>query len=380
MRQVVLLIMMFMSQFSWGQKLAGKVVDAKSNAIEFANVALYDKDSTFLAGVVTDSCGVFAMNYSEGKACFFKVSCVGYSTKTVAVSNEKFYSITLQQDNVMLKDVIVKGHLPKYTRVPGGYSVAVKNSILEKLFSANDILSSLPHISGSNGNFLVFGKGSPEIYINNRKLRDKSELAHLKPSDIEKVILLTNPGVKYDSEVKSVIIIKTKKPQGEGLSGSVDGVYGQKDKASYNSNINLNWRSSKFDLFGSLGHSNNYDSRKQEISQTVHGFKHEINEKMSDMHQSMRTKNILGTIGADYLLNDSNSIGVSYRISKSLQSQHMHSAYSDSLFVDSKLQDNINYRMNAVPSSGPAHEVDAYYNGKIHNFKITFDDPLAELI
>lgn len=373
MRQVVLLIMMFMSQFSWGQKLAGKVVDAKSNAIEFANVALYDKDSTFLAGVVTDSCGVFAMNYSEGKACFFKVSCVGYSTKTVAVSNEKFYSITLQQDNVMLKDVIVKGHLPKYTRVPGGYSVAVKNSILEKLFSANDILSSLPHISGSNGNFLVFGKGSPEIYINNRKLRDKSELAHLKPSDIEKVILLTNPGVKYDSEVKSVIIIKTKKPQGEGLSGSVDGVYGQKDKASYNSNINLNWRSSKLDLFGSLGHSNNYDSRKQEISQTVHGFKHEINEKMSDMHQSMRTKNILGTIGADYLLNDSNSIGVSYRISKSLQSQHMHSAYSDSLFVDSKLQDNINYRMNAVPSSGPAHEVDAYYNGKIHNFKITFD-------
>ena len=201
----------------------------------------------------------------------------------------------------MLKDVIVKGHLPKYTRVPGGYSVAVKNSILEKLFSANDILSSLPHVSGSNGNFLVFGKGTPEIYINNRKLRDKSELAHLKPSDIEKVILLTNPGVKYDSEVKSVIIIKTKKPQGEGLSGGVDGVYGQKDKASYNSNINLTWRSSKFDLFGSLGYSNNYDSRKQEISQTVHGFKHEINEKMSDMHQSMRTKNILGTIGADYL-------------------------------------------------------------------------------
>lgn len=48
MRQVVLLIMMFMSQFSWGQNLTGKVVDAKSNAIEFANVALYDKDSTFL--------------------------------------------------------------------------------------------------------------------------------------------------------------------------------------------------------------------------------------------------------------------------------------------------------------------------------------------
>lgn len=49
--------MVFISQSSWCQSLIGKVVDSKSNAIEFANVALYDKDSTFLAGTVTDSCG-----------------------------------------------------------------------------------------------------------------------------------------------------------------------------------------------------------------------------------------------------------------------------------------------------------------------------------
>lgn len=365
--------MLLIPHVSWCQSLTGKVVDSKSNAIEFANVALYDKDSTFLVGTVTDSCGVFVVNCSKNKASYLKVSCVGYCTQIVTVSNEKKYNVTLQQDNVMLKDIIVKGHLPKYNRVPGGYSVAINNSILEKLFSANDILSSLPRVTGSNGNFFVFGKGTPEIYINNRKLRDKYELAHLKPSDIDKITILTNPGVKYDSEVKSVIIIKTKKTQGEGLSGSVDGVYGQKNKASYDSNINLNWRSSKFDLFGSLGHSNNYDCRKQEVEQTIHGYNHEINEKMSDMYQTMRTKNILGIIGANYLLNDSNSVGASYHISKSLQSQHMHSVYSDSLFADSKLQDNINYRMNAVPSSGPTHEVDAYYNGKIHDLKITFD-------
>lgn len=55
MRQILLLIMVFMSQFSWSQSLTGKVVDGQSHAIEFANVALYDKDSTFLAGTVTDS-------------------------------------------------------------------------------------------------------------------------------------------------------------------------------------------------------------------------------------------------------------------------------------------------------------------------------------
>lgn len=74
----------------------------------------------FLQEFVTDSCGVFTMNYSEGKACFFKVSCVGYNTKTVAVSNEKFYNVTLQQDNVMLKDVIVEGRSAKIYSCPRG--------------------------------------------------------------------------------------------------------------------------------------------------------------------------------------------------------------------------------------------------------------------
>lgn len=47
MRQVILLIMLLIPHVSWCQSLTGKVVDSKSNAIEFANVALYDKDSTF---------------------------------------------------------------------------------------------------------------------------------------------------------------------------------------------------------------------------------------------------------------------------------------------------------------------------------------------
>lgn len=63
----------------------------------------------------------------------------------------------------MLKDIIVKGHLPKYNRVPGGYSVAINNSILEKLFSANDILSSLPRVTGSNGNFSYLEKALPKF-------------------------------------------------------------------------------------------------------------------------------------------------------------------------------------------------------------------------
>lgn len=81
--------MLLIPHVSWCQSLTGKVVDSKSNAIEFANVALYDKDSTFLVGTVTDSCGVFVVNCSKNNASYLKVSCVGYCTQIVTVSNEK---------------------------------------------------------------------------------------------------------------------------------------------------------------------------------------------------------------------------------------------------------------------------------------------------
>ena len=75
---------------------------------EFANVALYDKDSTFLVGTVTDSCGVFVVNCSKNKASYLKVSCVGYCTQIVTVSNEKKYNVTYSNNTIKVKGYEIK--------------------------------------------------------------------------------------------------------------------------------------------------------------------------------------------------------------------------------------------------------------------------------
>lgn len=181
MKSFILFALLSISQLSFGQQIKGKVVDGEGEAIEFANIALYTADTAFLAGTVTDTLGLFELNNVNGQASFIKVSCVGYIPKDVPVSQLKSYNITLQQDNVMLGEVVVKSRLPKYTRVQVGYSITIKNSILEKLYNAEDVLSSLPRVNGGNGSYTVFGKGTPDIYVNNRKLRDLSELKHLKP-------------------------------------------------------------------------------------------------------------------------------------------------------------------------------------------------------
>lgn len=47
----------------------------------------------------------------------------------------------------------------------------------------------------NGGSIEVFGKGSPEIYINGRKVNDLQELSQVNSGDIKNVEVLTNPGL-----------------------------------------------------------------------------------------------------------------------------------------------------------------------------------------
>ena len=78
-----------------------------------------------------------------------------------------------------------------------------------------------PCAISNEGNLEVLGRGTPQIYINGRKLIDKSELDRLSSKEIQNVEVVFNPGAKYGAETKAVILVKTIKKQGDGLSGSM---------------------------------------------------------------------------------------------------------------------------------------------------------------
>jgi hypothetical protein len=367
------ILMLIIPSFARSQHLTGRVVDKDSIAIASANVSILRSDSTFIEGVITDSNGNFRFDHSIGHAAFIRVSSVGYITKIVDAFIESECRIVLQENKIMLGEVVVKSKRPKYKHIHGGYSIPIKNSILEKLNNADEILSSLPRVNGDNGNFTIFGKGAPVIYINNRKISDKSELRLLKPNDIEKVTVLTNHDEKYDSEFKSVIIIKTKREQGYGLSGGIEGDYYQSLKAGYNTMSNLNWRTRRWDIFGGINHSNVYGYNTQESEQEIIGNTNVISEKLTDFKRSNRSKDITGNLGFNYLINDSNSIGLQYHLYKDLKSQYSRMNYIDLLSINNNPDENIEYSMTANPNNGPTHELNGYYSGKINKFNISFD-------
>ncbi|MBQ2216559.1 MAG: carboxypeptidase regulatory-like domain-containing protein, partial [Prevotella sp.] len=198
-------------------KVIGRIVDEGGKPIEFANVSLLQYDSIFINGGVSNENGDFVIPCKE-KRVIVKVSYVGYKTTTRNVNVGQIGTITLQPETYTVKGIEVKGEIPQYRMAQGGLTVDVEHSILHDIGNAEDLLSMLPLVQGRNGKFEVLAKGEPEIYINNKKVRDANELKRLKSIDVKNVEIITSPGAKYNAEVNAVIRIKTLKPQGDGFS------------------------------------------------------------------------------------------------------------------------------------------------------------------
>lgn len=184
----------------------------------YANVFLLNQqDSTFIKGTVSDENGAFSLDgYQNGD--ILKVSAMGYKTNYLVCHNESIGNITLLDDAKLLGEVVVKGHRNYVKSNNMGLNVSMIGNPLSKLGSALDAIKQMPLISGIGTNISVLGKGAPEIYINHRKVRDNSELQQLSSQNIERVEIITNPGAKYEADVKSVIIIHTKSRMQDGLA------------------------------------------------------------------------------------------------------------------------------------------------------------------
>ena len=165
---------------------------------------------------------------------------------------------------MMLDEAVVVGRCPTYSLKQGTLTTNVENTLLSSLGTANDVLKRVPGLQINDGDVTVFGKGTPLIYINGRQVRDLSELEQLNSKEIAKVELITNPGAEYDAEVKAVLRIKTVKPVGEGIGGSVRTALQKGELWSNNQQVALNYRKQKLDIFGSLYYDKKRRIEKQE--------------------------------------------------------------------------------------------------------------------
>ena len=206
MKRICLLLIGVLALFAsvHAQSLKGKVIDETNAPLAYANVILQTSDSIYVAGTTTNLNGLFDIAVHE-QAKLISISFVGYSTVVQTIQADDLGVIQLLPDAQLLAEVQVKGYLPK-TQAKGDAMVTqVSGTLLEKAGTAENLLNKIPNVTSQDGGVTVFGRGTPEIYINGRKMRNPQELDRLSSDDIQSVEVVSNPGARYDASVKAVI-------------------------------------------------------------------------------------------------------------------------------------------------------------------------------
>ena len=306
--------------------LKGVVVDENKTPIGFANVVLLKADSTYIAGTVTDENGFFVFNENWNSSKFIKISSIGYASQILDIPHAGDLGIiVLNTESTMLGEVVVKSNRP-VTAIKGDALVThVAGTQLEHAGTAEDVLVQAPMVVGRDGVFQVFGKGSPAIYINGRLVRDSNELMQISSADIKNVEVMTNPGVRYDASVNSVILITTKRPQGDGFSGLLRSTLRENKYFSNVNQANFKYRTGGLEIFANFGEATaKFQSNQYGVSNSSQLWEEKITQNGYG-----NVNDFFGKAGFSYMFNEKHSIGAYY--SNGITNDRMHHSHATEL-------------------------------------------------
>lgn len=367
---VVLLIYISCNLACIAQSITGKIVDEQGNAIQFANVAmLQSKDSVFVKGVVSDENGSFILNTPHQNG-IVKVTCIGYRTVFLNVTDDNLGVIVLKEESMTLGDVIVKSSLPKSKLKNGAVITTVAGSILEKTGNIYNLLDRIPNVTTQNGKINIFGIGEPVIYINGKKVRDNTELDRLNPDEISTVEVKQNPGAQYASNVKAVIRINTKKRTKDGF-GFETRTFGKNDENSRiggYEQLNINYQKKGLETFTVLKIKDAESSIKQDLVQNT--YVDNVWHQRNDIKGSIRNRQLYCGLGVNYQISNNSFIGASFNFNRMFNKAVSNIAttiYKDYAFTEESASDI------AKPGNMSLASSNVYYMGKIGIVDINFN-------
>ena len=356
-------------------KVIGRVVDESGNPIEFANISLYGDG--YINGGVSNGNGDFVIPCKARQQLMVKVSFVGYKTVERNIGVGHIGTITLLPETYMVKGVEVKGEIPQYKPTSGGMTVDIQHSILHDIGTANDLLAMLPMVQqDSDGKFNVLAKGEPEIYINNKKVRDPNELKQLKSVDIKSVDVITSPGAKYNAEVNAVIRIKTLKTQGEGLSLMVTSDTWKNNKWNNYDDLTLKYRTRGLEVSANVALDNGHYSNDQNLEQELH-IKKDFFNAHADLPVRSSWTELQYKGGLSYDFNTDHSVGLSFSSQKIFHNRFKCDMKQNYL-KNGAFYGDVLLKTDIDELDKPVWELNTYYVGKVGKLDIDLNATMLQ--
>ncbi len=351
------------------KRYKGIVLDEHGLPMAYANIALLSpRDSTLITGGVSNESGLFVIP-CDANPILARISFVGYKTIYKNCSSTELGTMRMQPDHFTLNGVMVQGERPKVQLQGNSLFMNVEGTVMERLGTAEDVLSRVPTISKKGEGYEILGKGVPLIYLNNRKLDDLNELRNIQSDFIRNVEVIQNPGARYDATVNAVIIIHTKRAAGEGLGVEMTS-WSRKGRAyANNERINLTYRTGGLELFANLFGAYNENWRRGDFQQTV--FADTLWVINNRQKRTVRNPFLEGRWGVNYQLNDNNSFGGFYQYTYDYVKRHIYN--DDDLQANSSMYDHLQNSGINREKGAPKHQVNLYYSGKVGQLDINFN-------
>ena len=306
-----------------GSIITGMVLEKTSKeAIEFATVQLlHPVDSIVINTVVTDRKGKFILeNIASG---IYKLSCsfIGYEKiimeVTVDQKKENVGTVEIGMLQKNMSEVVVTSRKSLLNTSIDRKVYNVTQDIMAQSGSASDVLKNIPSVEVNiDGGVSLRGSENVMILINGRPspLMGKTRaevLQQLPANSIERIEVITNPSARYRPDGTSGIInIVMKKNTRAGWNGSVIVNAGNRERS--NGNINLNYKPGKLNIFGNYSIRQDSRVRWNNINREYFDSTGKTNSYFSENNRSAaRPLSNMATLGADYELDEHNSIGIS---------------------------------------------------------------------
>lgn len=323
------------------QEFTGRLLDGMDNPIEYANiVVLSPSDSSFIAGTVSDTDGIFTINAPVKTVV--KFSYIGFEDEYRTITDtltKQLGDIHLKEQYIGLNEVTITAGKPVFKQKNGALVTDVAGSLLSRYHNITDVLSCIPGIVRTiDGTFEVFGLGSPIIYINNRKVQSLDEVKQLDPKNIKSVELITNPGARYDAAGKAVLRISTiKKEEGWAMQLHHESLLGE--AYSHNENIRFDIKKGKADFSAYYALMNDKGKALQPAVKELF-TKENIYKYVQDQHDKRLERTHTWRANLDYELNKNHIVG--FNLDGSITKDEIE-RYSD---LDYLVNDKMNNEKN----------------------------------
>ena len=348
--------------------LKGRMIDEQQQPLAYANISLLNPaDSSLIGGGVSNEAGDFVIP-TDAYRVIVKCSFIGYETIWHTCEVGDIGNIQMKSDSYTLKGVTVKGSKRLVSSTDKGLVVNVQGTVLEQFGSVNEMLTHLP-LMMSNGE--IAGHGKPEIYINNKKVRNIQELDRLRADEILSAEIITNPGAEYGADITSVIRLKTVRKAGEGWSGNFSTSYRQGKEYYGNVNAALNYRLHNGMDFFVRGYLTDQNSR---IDATA-------NDQLQassvwDYHKEAswlyKMKYYFADLGWNWEINDRHSVGLTYTAFNYIGNSTTLREMDEQTWQDGMLVDGGHSITNTLTRPRMTHAINTYYVGNIGKWNLDF--------